>query len=296
MTSPLAITLASLLAFGPPADADAQTNVDADTDADTDSGATEPAPADPDVAGDEPAGVTYEQAASSYANEDYALAAKQFAELAEREPSPEHFFALGQALRLSGDCDGAQRAYFRYASTGVGADQVDAVEELMSDCEEPVEPHYQGLVEIDFRESPQPQPEGPAAESVDVVDAPKRKTKSGTAMWATGIALTALGGAGFVAGVGVYTWAFNEFERADEAFFEMDCDAENLTGECQSLFDTRSEMRGPRTIGVYTILLTPVLIGGGVALTVIGGKKRKRALVSMMHTPGGAGLMLSGRF
>lgn len=246
------------------------------------------------------AAVTYEQAAKAYEDRDYDEAAAIFAALAEVDPSPEHFFALGQSLRFAGDCEAARKAYLRYISTGIGADQVDAIDELMSDCEEPAQPHYSGLVEVDFRSGPKPldsdPTEAPTAEATTIDLDRRERARPGTGMWATGITLTVLGAAGFIAGVTMYTYGYNEFERANDAFVANDCDLDNLSSECSALDNRASRALPPRTAGIYTILFSPFVIGGGIALTVVGGRKRSRALVSLLHTPGGGGVSLHGRF
>jgi tetratricopeptide (TPR) repeat protein len=89
-------------------------------------------PGEIDAAG---AGPVHQKALAHYARGEYAQAAAAFKAAYLAAPKPELLYAIGQALRLAGDCGEALEYYRQYLRTQPGPKQVISTRENMKRCE-----------------------------------------------------------------------------------------------------------------------------------------------------------------
>jgi tetratricopeptide (TPR) repeat protein len=85
-----------------------------------------------DAAGGDP---VHQKALAHYARGEYARAAAAFKAAYLAAPKPELLYAIGQALRLAGDCSEALEYYRQYLRTRPGPKQVVSTRENMKRCE-----------------------------------------------------------------------------------------------------------------------------------------------------------------
>lgn len=86
-------------------------------------------------AGDHTARHLRRAALAEYQAGDYAAAARDFRASYDLDPDPELLYALGQALRLSGDCAGAIEAYSDFLIRLPDDAQASAAREKIQTCE-----------------------------------------------------------------------------------------------------------------------------------------------------------------
>ncbi|HEU5058851.1 MAG TPA: hypothetical protein VFU21_20095 [Kofleriaceae bacterium] len=98
------------------------------------------APAPADAGGERTARRLKRSALAHYRDGDYESAARDFRAAYEIEADPELLYALGQALRLAGDCAGAIDAYQDFLITDPDEQQAAAAREKIEVCRQVVAP------------------------------------------------------------------------------------------------------------------------------------------------------------
>lgn len=183
-------------------------------------------------AGDHTARRLRRAALAEYQAGDYAAAARDFRASYDRDPDPELLYALGQALRLSGDCAAAVEAYRDFLIRLPDDAQASAAREKIDVCEDVLAP------------TPEPpkRPAAPARRTAVPLAPPVRTARGswlrdpvGGALLAGGVAAAATGswllfdsdqatagevlvggGAGLVAAAAVRYWLVRRDRRDDE--------------------------------------------------------------------------------
>src|SRR5690242_4138817 len=76
-----------------------------------------------------------------YDAHDYAQAVDEFTRGFELDPRPEFLYALGQAERLSGDCEHALASYERFLRTSPSEAQVASTQKNIERCQAELRAH-----------------------------------------------------------------------------------------------------------------------------------------------------------
>ena len=232
-----------------------------------------PSPADAD--GDRTARRLRRAALAHYRDGAYAEAARDFRAAYEIEAEAELLYALGQALRLAGDCAGAIDAYQDFLITGPDDEQAGAAREKIDVCRQVLAP------------TPTPAAATPATATTRAIATPplaavqssgeaRRPTRSWVRDPLGGILL-----AGGVAAGAAGTWLV------------LDARGEGKDGE---------PAHGPRTAGAILLGAGGGLVAAAViryALVRRDGRDRRDdepPAFAASIDPGGGVLWVSGRF
>jgi tetratricopeptide (TPR) repeat protein len=143
-------------------------------------------------AGDHTARRLRRAALAAYEAGDYAAAARDFRASYDLDPDPELLYAIGQALRLSGDCAGAVEAYSDFLIRLPDDAQASAAREKIQTCEAILAPPAAGKTAA--------RPPRPARRPIALPLAPPRPSRGswlrdplGGALLAGGVAAAATG-------------------------------------------------------------------------------------------------------
>ena len=204
-------------------------------------------------------------ALARYNDGAYAEAARDFRASYEIEPHPELLYALGQSLRLAGDCTGAIDAYQDFLITGPDDAQATAAREKIQACRQILWPEPEP--------EPAPAPAPRIAEPIAQPAPPARPARSrirdplGGALLAGGVAAAATG-----------TWLVLGAEDGED-------------GEPPT--DRRTA--GGVLLGAGTGFLAAAIVRYATVGRDGGGEERP-AITASVHPGGGAGLWVTGRF
>ena len=217
-----------------------------------------------DAGGDRSARRLRRSALAHYNDGAYGEAARDFRASYEIEPHPELLYALGQSLRLAGDCTGAIDAYQDFLITGPDEAQAAAAREKIQTCRQVLWPEPE----------PEPVTAPPAriAQPIARPAPPDRPARSwirdplGGALLAGGVAAAATG-----------TWLVLGAEDGED-------------GEPPT--DRRTA--GGVLLGAGAGLLAAAIVRYATVGHDSGGEERPAVTASV--APGGAGLWVTGRF
>lgn len=219
------------------------------------------------------------KALESYNQGKYAEAAREFRAAHALAPDPEMLYALGQALRLSGDCAGAIEAYEAFLEGVQRPDQASAAREKIEFCRAQLPPEPE----------PAASQPGAAVELSGQATAPPRDRDDPRSPWYTDLVGGVLVGSG-VALAGTGTWLiFNgraTIDRVDRADTE------------QEFLDARAEVPGARRryyLGIGLAGAGAGLMAAGVLRYVLRSTSSEAVVASAVERDG-ATLFVTGRF
>ena len=214
----------------------------------------------------------------------FAEAAREFRAAHALAPDPELLYALGQSLRLAGDCAGAVAAYEEFLATSPPAKQAGAAREKVEACRSELAAQVP---------PPDPAPEstsGPAAQ-IDLGAAPVAPERPPPRAWYRDVLGGALTGGGLVA-LATGTWLVIDARGALGAVDRAETEDEFI--EARAAAD---RARGRHTAGVAGVAIGTGLIAGGVLRYLLVRRDRQRdAAVTASVTPDGAAILFTGGF
>jgi tetratricopeptide (TPR) repeat protein len=219
------------------------------------------------------------KALQSYQEGKYAQAAREFRAAHALDPDPEMLYALGQALRLAGDCAGAIQAYQAFLEGAERPDQKSAAREKIEFCRAqlPAEP------------DPASQPAAAVEPSAQATAEPARDRVDRPSPWYTDVIGGVLVGSGVVAAA-TGTWLIASgratIDRVDRADTE------------QEFLDARAEVPGARRryyAGIGLAGAGAGLVAAGVLRYILRARAPETVAASAVEG-GGASLFVTGTF
>jgi hypothetical protein len=230
--------------------------------------ATSSVPPRAEAGGDRSARRLRRSALAHYRDGDYADAARDFRAAYEIEAHAELLYALGQSLRLAGDCAGAIDAYQDFLVTGPEGEQASAAREKIEVCRQVLAP----TTPAPASSTPAPRP---AARSLAPPRSPPRPAKSWARDPAGGLLL-----AGGVVAAATGIW---------------------LVGDADGEADDNGEpAHGQRTAGAVLLGVGGGLVAAAVIRYALVRRDRRDddppPVSAAIDPGGGAALWVTGRF
>jgi hypothetical protein len=205
--------------------------------------------------------------------QDYATAISEFQVGFEIDPRREFLYALGQAERMSGDCEKAIRSYDAFLMTNPPDRQAEPARQNIKRCKEEL------VAKTPAPPKPEPAPE-PMPQPVAVTPIPPPAPRPVDKAWYTdawGDVLVGGGVAALVIGGLVWSGAQDDIAAAHGSMSYPDFSAHADGAETR------------QTIGVVTMIAGGALVAGGVVRYWL----RPRVSIAPMA---GAGVMVVGAF
>jgi hypothetical protein len=207
--------------------------------------------------------------------QDYAKAISEFQEGFEIDPRREFLYALGQAERMSGDCEKAIRSYDAFLGSNPPDRQAEPARQNLKRCQEQLAKKTPPPPEPKPEAMPEPMPAPVSAPVLSPAPAPASDKPWYIDTW--GDLLVGSGVAALVVGGLVWSGAQDDIAAAHGSMSYPDFMAHADGAETR------------QTIGVVTMIAGGALVAGGIVRYWL----RPRVAVAPMA---GTGLMIVGNF
>lgn len=229
-------------------------------------------------------------AMAHYGEGRYAEAAREFRAAHALAPDRELLYALGQALRLCGDCAGAIAAYEEFLATSPPAKQAGAAREKIEVCRKELPEPQQSPP----RPAPAPEATGGPAAHIQLgagLEAPERPPPARRA-WYRDVLGGALTGGGLVAAA-AGTWLIVDARGALGAVERAETEEEFIDAKAAA-----DRARGRHTAGIALVAIGAGMATGGVVRYLLLRRDRQggSAALSASVAPDGAAILFTGGF